>query len=107
VTIDDRDDLEYWNALADRVAAAAARRTRIDAVGWLAHSRVAWALTCLLGVTALTFAAGARRAGAGTGRVELSVALAPADGVGKAIVLDQQPPAIGALLIEQPSRGQR
>lgn len=107
MTIDDRDDVEYWNALADRVAAAAVRRTRIDAVGWLAHSRVAWALTCLLGLTALAFAAGARRAGAGTGRVELSAALAPADGVGKAIVLDQQPPAIGALLIEQPSRGQR
>jgi hypothetical protein len=106
VTIDTRDDVEYWNALADRVAAAAVRRSRIDAVGWLAYSRVAWALTCLLGVTALAFAAGARRAGAGT-RVELSAAIAPADGVGKAIVLDQQPPAIGALLIEQPSRGQR
>jgi hypothetical protein len=107
VTIDDRDDVEYWNALADRVSTAAVRRTRIDAVGWLAHSRVAWALTCLLGVTALAFAASARRAGAGAGRVELPAAIAPADGVGKAIVLDRQPPAIGALLIEQPSRGQR
>jgi hypothetical protein len=107
VTTDDRDDGEYWNALADRVAAAALRRTRFDAVGWLAHSRVAWALTCLLGATALAFAAGARRAGAGTRGVELSAAVAPTDGVGKAIVLDQQPPAIAALLIEQPSLGQR
>jgi hypothetical protein len=105
VTIDDRDDVEYWNALADRVAATAVRRAKIDAVGWLAQSRGAWLTTCLIALAALAFGAAYKAADAQ--KVDWAAAVVPSDAIGRAVALNPQPPAVGALLVGPQSRGRR
>lgn len=95
-----RDDAGYWDALAERVAAHATRESKSSGFEWLAHSRASWVAASLLLAAALSFmtlpleSTSARGLGA-----EWRKALAPADDVGRAIILNDDPPAIGALLL--------
>ena len=95
-----RDDAGYWDALAERVAANAARESRENGLDWLARSRTGWIAASLLLVAALTFLMlpAETSAARSLGRA-WAQALAPADDVGKAIILRDSPPAIGALLL--------
>jgi hypothetical protein len=99
-TTDIRDDAGYWDALAERVALHAACQSTGSGFHWLAHSRTSWVAASLLLAAAIAFMvlptedSFARRFSA-----ELGQSLAPADDVGKAIVLRDAPPAIGALLL--------
>ncbi len=95
-----RDDAGHWDALAERVAADAARGSEGSGFRWFAHSRVSWVAASLLLATALAFMVlPARTSSARSFSAEWAQALAPADDVGRAIVLHDGPPAIGALLL--------
>ena len=88
-----RDDDQYWDALANRVTAAAfAPPTAVD---WLAESRFGW--LAALGVLAVMGTIGIatpRRADS-----KWSSALAPSDNLGEAVVLAATPPSLGDLLL--------
>jgi hypothetical protein len=100
-----RDDPTSWDVLAERVAANAARRSRGSGFDWLAQSRTSWVAASLLLVAAIAFMVlPAGESSVRTPNAELEV-LAPADDVGKAIVLRDAPPAIGALLLNSQSGG--
>ena len=106
MTTEDRDDVEYWDGLANRVAAAVALEGRRNAVQWLAQSRAGWMLTSLLvaGVVAFVLLTN----GPIGNRVQIwSAVITPADEVGKTIALGEEPPAIGALLLDPRARGLR
>lgn len=100
------DDAMYWDALAERVAARAARQRSASAIEWLGHSRAGWIAAALLLAAALSLVtmpavtSAERRFGTESAR-----AIAPSDDVGKAIALDDGPPAIGALLLPPTVRG--
>jgi hypothetical protein len=95
-----RDDARHWDALAERVAANAARQSKGRAFDWLAHSRASWVATSLLLAAALALIVLPSDNSSVTSRsVEWAQALAPADNVGRAIILHDGPPAIGALLL--------
>lgn len=96
-----RDDAEYWDVLAKRVAANAARESKASGFDWLAQSRASsWLAASLLLVAALAFLVlPTESSSAGRPRADWDQALAPADDVGQAIVLRDAPPAIGALLL--------
>jgi hypothetical protein len=105
VITEDRDDAEYWNALADRVASAAVRHAKSNSLEWLAQSRAGWATTLLLVSAALVFMMlPSGRPVGDPGPASLDVVL-PTDEVGKAMARRDQPPSIGALLVEP--RGER
>src|SRR5207247_2075946 len=95
-----RDEPEHWDAIAERVAGIAARKSTRSSVEWLAHSRAGWISAGLLLSAALLsiFAAG-ENASAASRDAEWAQLLAPADEVGRAIVLPDRPPPIGALLL--------
>lgn len=97
-----RDDAGYWDALAERVAADAARVSREggDGFEWFAHARASWVAASLLLAAALAFMAlPTESSSAKSLSAEWAMALAPADDVGRAIILRDDPPAIGALLL--------
>ena len=106
MTTQDRDDVGYWDALANRVAAAAAGEAKRNAVQWLAQARTGWMLTFVLvaGVLAFVMLAGGRIGNRGP---NWPAVVAPADDVGKTIALGDTPPAIGALLLDPRARGLR
>ena len=94
------DDPEHWDALAARVATAAARASRRGGFNWLAGSRAGWVVVCILMVTALTLSLlpvepSARR----SERAPWAEMLAPSDEVGQSITVLDGPPPIGALLL--------
>lgn len=94
------DHPDYWDALAARIAAAAARNSKASSLDWLASSRASWITVSLLLLAAwASWTIGAASPSAEGSRTEWTQALAPADGVGKAIAASDRPPAIGALLI--------
>jgi hypothetical protein len=95
-----RDDAGYWDALAERIAADAARLSKAGGFDWFARSRASWVAASLLVAAALAFmvlptdSSSARSVGA-----EWAQALAPADDVGRTIALRDDPPAIATLLL--------
>ncbi|MGH7710744.1 MAG: hypothetical protein ACREOG_05645 [Gemmatimonadaceae bacterium] len=93
-----RDDAAHWDALAERIAANAARESTRSGFDWLARSRARWIAASLLLVAAVGFMM-LERASAKTLSAEWARAFAPRDEIGKAIVLYEAPPAIGALLL--------
>lgn len=103
-----RDDAAYWDALAERVAADAARESKAGGFDWFAHSRAGWVAASLLLAAALGFMVlPAEDSSARTFSAVWAQALAPADDVGRAIMLHDGPPAIGALLLGGPGGGVR
>lgn len=94
------DDPEHWDALAERVAATAVDRARMNGLHWLASSRAGWLAASLLVAAVLAVVMGPGRDSSATNvRENWAQALAPADQVGRTIVSRDDPPAIGALLI--------
>ena len=88
-----RDEPAHWDALAERIAAGAARSSRSGAVEWLAQSRAGWIAACLLLSGALLSLASMTRRDA-----ELRDVLAPADDLGRAMATSHNPPGIGLLM---------
>jgi hypothetical protein len=103
-----RDDAGHWDALAERVAAAAARESKRGGFDWFAHSHVSWVAASLLLAAALAFMVLATEdSSAKSFGAVWAQAFAPADDVGRAIVLHDGPPAIGALLLGVQARSVR
>ncbi len=98
------DNGSHWDALAERVAANAARKSTSGGLHWFAHSRVSWVAACLLFAAAVAFTSlPAQNRSVRTFSAEWSQALGPSDDVGRVIVSANGPPAIGALLLrDQP-----
>jgi hypothetical protein len=95
-----RDEASHWDALAERVAEGAARRSEGGGFRWFADSRVSWVAGSLLLAAALAFMVlPPRTASASRASAEWAQALAPADAVGRAIAVYDAPPALGALLL--------
>jgi hypothetical protein len=101
------DDPEQWNALAERVAETAARVSKRSSVDWLATSRAGWIAASLLLVAAWALMTPRESSSATTFTGEWVQALAPADDVGKTIIVRDRPPAIGALLLGDRRRSGR
>jgi len=99
-----KDDAEHWDALAERVAREAARRSRHATVGSLAASRAGLIAASLLLAASLAFMTMTWRQGSRRPAPELGQALAPSDDVGRAIAVTGGPPAIAALLFAEPRR---
>ena len=100
------DAPEYWDALADRVAAHAARKGSEGGVGWLARSRAGWIAAVLLLATALSAIALPDDSEAARSlRTEWASAFAPQDEMARAMVLRDEPPAIAALLLGRDGGG--
>jgi hypothetical protein len=102
------DDPEYWDALAERIATAAARASRQGGFNWLASSRAGWVVVCILMVTALTLSMllvepSAQR----SERALWEEMLAPSDEVGRSITVLDGPPPIGALLMNSTTERRR
>ena len=107
-TSDVRDDAGHWDALAERVAAHAARESNTGGFDWFAHSRASWVAASLLLAAALVFMVlPAENSPSRSFGAEWARALAPADDVGRAIILQDGPPAIGALLLGGQDGGPR
>lgn len=97
-----RDDPEHWDALAAHVARVAARASRRRALDWLASSRAGWVAACLLGAAVLTLLMlPVEPPPRARDRAQLWEILAPSDDVGQAIVVQDSPPPIGALLLNR------
>jgi hypothetical protein len=94
------DDPAHWNALAERVAANAAREGK-GGLEWLAQSRAGWVAACLLLGAALFSMASAGSAAAAPS-ADWVRTLAPADGLGREMIIADDPPAIGELLSRTP-----
>jgi hypothetical protein len=94
------DDRAYWDALADRVAANAAREGK-GGLEWLAQSRAGWLAACLL-LGAALFSMAAAESAAAAPSADWVPTLAPADGLGREMTVTDQPPAIGELLARTP-----
>jgi len=102
-----RDDTAYWDALAARVAREAVHRSKQSGFDWFVHSRASWvAASILLAAALVLMVLPSQRESAKTFGAEWARALAPADDVGRAIVLRDGPPAIGALVLSG-QRGRR
>lgn len=101
------DDAEHWDALAERVARGAVRRS--DAIrrgrGSLAASRVGLIAASLLLAASLAFLTMASRPGTPRSTTMLGQALAPSDDVGRAIAMTGRPPALAALLFDETRGG--
>jgi hypothetical protein len=94
------DNPEHWDALAARVATAVARASRRGGFNWLANSRAGWVVVCILMVTVLTLSMLPVEPSAQTSeRAPWAEMLAPSDEVGRAIAVLDDPPPIGALLL--------
>ena len=93
------DDAPYWDALAERVAAHAAREPR-GTLDWFAQSRTSWIAASLLLAAGIAFMVLPIKGPSALGPVPtLSPSVTPADDLGKAIVSRDAPPSIGALLL--------
>ena len=99
-----KDTAEHWDALAERVAREAARRSfaSSDGVGSLVASRIGLIAASLLLAASLAYMTMTSRRGSARPEAELGQALAPTDDVGRAIALTRTPPAVGALLFAPP-----
>ncbi len=95
-----RDDAEYWRLLAERVAANAIREAEGNGLDWLAHSRTSWVAVFLLvaGTFVLTMLSN-ENPSVSKASAQVEQALAPSDDVGRAVLQQNVPPAIGSLLI--------
>lgn len=95
-TTDVRDDDAHWNALADHIAAnaIAANRTRP-----LAAPRALWVGVSLAFAASLVAMIVSAQRWAARDAAAVSIALVPADDVGRAIALADAPPTIGELLL--------
>lgn len=103
-----RDDAGHWDALAERVAAGAARESNEGGFDWFSHSRASWVAASLLLAAALaSMVLPAENSSARSFSAEWAQALAPADAVARAIILPDRPPAIGALLLSGQGEGVR
>jgi hypothetical protein len=103
-----RDEPEHWDALADRVAATAAREAKPSGFEWLANSRAGWVAASLLLAAALALTmVPVEDQSAGSVVPEWAQSLAPTDDAGKVMVMRDGPPAIGALLLNNQGRGFR
>lgn len=100
------DDPEHWDALAGRVAATAARESKRSGVDWLASSRAGWVAASLLLLAAWALMP-AENSSARSFSGEWAQTLAPADNLGKAIIVRDSPPAIGALVLGDRRGGDR
>jgi hypothetical protein len=103
-----RDDAAYWDALAERVAGNATRESKGSGFEWLAHSRSSWVVASLLlagALAVMTLPAASPRTSSFS--AEWNQALAPSDDVARAILLDDEPPAIGALIVVRKAKGGR
>lgn len=99
------DDPRYWDALAERVAARArgdrsARSAR--SIHWLAKPRARLIAASLV----LTAALAAATLGRGADvpqrlATDWALALAPDDGLARALVVRDDPPAVAALLLDE------
>lgn len=99
-----RDQPEYWDALAERVTAHALRPT--STFGQIAESRAGWVAAGLAVAAAIVLLLLPANPSADVG-VQWTAALAPTDGVGKAVTSPDRPPAIGALLLGETTGGAR
>jgi hypothetical protein len=102
------DDAAHWDAQAERVAADATRESTRGGFDWFAQSRASWVAGSLLLATALAFGLlPADDSSESSFSAVWAEALAPADDVGRAIILPDGPPAIGALLLGVQGGGAR
>jgi hypothetical protein len=98
------DDAAHWDALAARVAAGAVRVSPGDSFTWFADSRAGWlAAGLLLAAALLSRTLPDDDASAGSVTSDWTEALAPVDDVGRALMVPNGPPAIGALLLRAQS----
>ena len=94
------DDASYWDTLAERVAAHAARDSGGTVLDWFAHSRSSWIAASLLLATGIAFMVlPVEDPLALSLTPTLSQSVTPADDLGKAIVSHDAPPSIGTLLL--------
>lgn len=93
------DDASYWDALAERVSAHAARGSGGTVLDWFAHSRGSWIAASLMLAAGIAFMV-SPLGNPGPGLAPaLAQPITPVDDLGKAIVSRDTPPAIGALLL--------
>jgi hypothetical protein len=97
-----RDDVDYWDDLAERVSRSAARAAKQTTLDWLAEPRAGITVGCLLLAVALALTT---RPWSAEVPADLAQVTVPSDQVGQAILLSGNPPAIGALLLSE--RGER
>jgi hypothetical protein len=98
--IDTRDKPEHWDMLANRVATAAALRSRQGTFEWLARSRAAWAATfVLLAVAVILMQTASETSDHTSLREQWAEMVTPSDNVGQAITRRDGPPAVAALLL--------
>ena len=97
------DDPQYWDALAERVAAKAADGSKGRGLEWLARSLpnrvVASLLVAAALLSALLVLSSGGKSSVSIRTVEWVRALAPADDLGRAVASPNGPPALGALLL--------
>ena len=94
---DDRDYPDYWESLAERVTAGVLRRSRQGTLDWLADSTAARAMALVLASAAAIAVATALRSANDTDR---RAAVVPTDSLGTAVLSRDEPPQIGALLLD-------
>ncbi|HXT17570.1 MAG TPA: hypothetical protein VN706_18150 [Gemmatimonadaceae bacterium] len=87
-----KDDADHWDALAERIAREAARPS----------SRAGLIAASLLLAASLAFMTMTWRQASPRPAAELGQALAPSDDVGRAMASTGKPPAVAALLFDQP-----
>ena len=93
------DDASYWDTLAERVAAHAARDSSGTVLDWFAHSRSSWIAASLLLAAGIAFMVlPVEDSSASSLAPTLSQPVTPADHLGKAIASRDTPPSVGALL---------
>jgi hypothetical protein len=94
------DDSAHWDALAERIAANVAREGK-GGLEWLAQSRAGWVAACLL-LGAALFSMAAAEGAAAAPSADWVRTLAPTDGLGREMIVADEPPAIGELLARTP-----
>jgi hypothetical protein len=97
-----RDDVDYWDDLAERVSRSAAHAAKQTTLDWLAEPRARITVGCVLLAAALALTTRTSSPGV---PADLAQVIVPSDQVGQAILLSSSPPAIGALLLSE--RGAR
>jgi hypothetical protein len=103
------DDFAHWDALAARVAVAASCESKQSGFHWLATSRGGSVVASLLMavMSAFVLLLPAPGSSASTRSDDWARVLAPADDVGKLVILRDNPPSVGGLLLGNPSRAVR
>ena len=101
------DDPAYWDALSARVAAAAASRRRDPSpFEWLGTSVGGWVIASVL-IAAMCALVLLRSSGTipRTAAADWVETLAPADDLGKTILVRDRPPEVEALVLGAVNRG--